>query len=196
MNFEYGKIVDLKDDERGFVTITINQNVAFRKISKKFNVWDVDCLKKMMGDALRIDSTVRFRAVKSGKYYKLHTIEESPFSECFGCGSYTAERNNQQMECENCFNSMARERIAKDLKVVKKTRKEYKYGSGVTLSLIDEAEECLIKTLYVTTIFENTPLYGKALGLNVGDAQQFRGWSTNSDEQLTTFFETVDINDM
>lgn len=98
MDFEYGKIVDLQENERGYITISINQNVAFRKISKKFNVWDLDCLKKMMGDALRIDSTVRFRAVKSGRYYKLHTIEESPFSECFGCGGYTPERNKQQMK--------------------------------------------------------------------------------------------------
>ena len=175
MNFEYGKIVDLQEDERGYITISINQNVAFRKISKKFNVWNVDYLKKTMGDALRIDSTVRFQAVKSGRYNKLHTIEESPLSECFGCGSYTPERNNQQMECENCIHSMARERIGKDLKVVKKNIKQYSFSSGVTLSLVDEAEESLIKTLYVTIIFENTPLYSKACGLDVGSVQQFRG---------------------
>ena len=196
MDFEYGKIVDLQENERGYITISINQNVAFRKISKKFNVWDLDCLKKMMGDALRIDSTVRFRAVKSGRYYKLHTIEESPFSECFGCGSYTPQRSKQQMECENCIHSMARERIAKDLKVVKKNIKQYKFSSGITLSLVDEAEECLIKTLYVTTIFENMTLYSKACGLSVGAVKQFRGWCNDSESLLTTFFETVDIDDM
>ena len=67
MNFEYGKIVDLQEDERGYITISINQNVAFRKISKKFNVRNVDYLKKTMGDALQIDYTVRFRAVKIGR---------------------------------------------------------------------------------------------------------------------------------
>ena len=196
MNFEYGTIVDLEEDERGYITISIDQKTAFRIISKKFNVWDVDYLKKTMGDALRIDTTVRFRAVKIGRYNRLLTIEESPFSECFGCGSYTPERNNQQMECENCIHSMARERIGKDLKVVKKTIKQHKFSSGVTLSLVDETEKSLIKTLYVTTIFENSPLHSKANALDVGNVHQFRGWSNISDSVLTTFFETVDIDDM
>ena len=49
MNFEYGKITDLKEDERGYISISINQNLAFRKVSRKFNVWDVEYLKKQMG---------------------------------------------------------------------------------------------------------------------------------------------------
>ena len=61
MNFEYVTIVDLEEDERGYITISIDQKTAFRKISKKFKVWDMDYLKKTMGDALRIDTTVRFR---------------------------------------------------------------------------------------------------------------------------------------
>ena len=79
---------------------------------------------------------------------------------------------------------------------MKKNIKQYKFSSGVTLSLVDEAEECLIKTLYVTTIFENTPLYSMACGLNVGTVKQFRGWCNDSESALTTFFETVDIDDM
>ena len=43
--------------------------------------------------------------------------------------------------------------------------------------------------------FENTPLYSKACGLDVGSVQQFRGWISISDNVLTTFFETVDIDD-
>ena len=196
MNFEYGKITDLKEDERGYITISINQNLAFRKILRKFNVWNVEYLKKLMGDALRIDSSVRYQAVKNGRYYKLHTIEESAFDECFGCGSYIPISDAQQMECENCVHSMPRERFDKYLKVVKNNIKQYKFSSGVTLSLVDEMEESLVKTLYVTTIFEKTALYGKACGLDVGSVQQFRGWVNISDSQLTIFFETVDIDDM
>ena len=196
MNIVYGNITDLKEDERGYITISINQNLAFRKVLWKFNVWDVEYLKKQMGDELQIDSSVRYQAVKNGRYYKLHTIEESVFSECFGCGSYTPIRDAQQMECENCVHSMARERIDKYLKVVKKNIKQYKFSSGVTLLLVDEAEESLVKTLYVTTVFKKTALYGKACGLDVGSVQQFRGWVNNSDSQLTTFFEAVDIDNM
>ena len=196
MNFEYGTITHLEENARGYITISINQNVAFRRVVKKFNVWDVAYLKKTMGDALRIDSTVRFQAVKNGRYFKLHTIEESDFSECFGCGGYTALRCKQQMECENCVHSMPRERIDKALRIVKKTIKEYKFSSGVTLSLVDEAEESLIKTLYVTTVFANTALYDKACELEVGTVQKFHGWVSNSDSQLTIFFELVDIDNM
>ena len=196
MDFEYGKIVDLKEDERGYITITINQNIAFKKISKKFNVWDVEYLKKTMGAALRIDSMVRFRSVKSGRFHKLKAIEESAYSECFGCGGYTPERSNQQLECEHCIHAVVRERIDKELKVVKKAVKEYKFSSGATLSLVEEAEESLIKTLYVTTVFENTPLYEKACGLEVGSVQRFRGWQKDSDSALITFFESVDIDEV
>ena len=114
----------------------------------------------------------------------------------FGCGSYVPERNKQQMECENCIHLMERKRIDRDMKVVKKNIKQYQFNSGVTLSLIDETENSLIKTLYVTTVFENSPLYSKACGLNVGDVQQFGGWLNISDNQLTIFFEVVDIDDM
>ena len=103
MNFEYGKIMDLQEDERGYITISINQNVAFRKNLKKFNVWNVDYLKKTMGDAQRIDSTVRFQAVKSGRYNKLHTIEESPLSECFGCGSFTLNEITSRWSVKTVF---------------------------------------------------------------------------------------------
>jgi hypothetical protein len=196
MDFEYGKIVDLKEDERGYISITINQNIAFKKISKKFNVWDVEYLKKSMGPALRIDSTVRFRSVKSGRYYKLKAIEESTYSECFGCGGYTPERSNQQLECEHCIHSMVRERVDKELKVVKKVIKEYKFSAGATLSLVEEAEESLIKTLYVITVFENTPLYKKACSLDVGSKQRFRGWQKESDSPLVTLFESTDIDEL
>ena len=195
MNFEYGKITDLKEDERGYITISINQNLAFRKILRKFSVWNVEYLKRLMGDVLRIDSSVRYQAVKNGRYYKLHTIEESAFSECFGCGSYTPIRDAQQMECQNCVHSMARERIDKYLKVVKNNIKQYKFSSGVTLLLVDEMEESLVKTLCYNNL-RKTALYSKACGLDVGSVQQFRGWVNNSAIQLTILFEAVDIDDM
>ena len=196
MNFEYGKIVNLEENEKGYITISIEQCKAFRKVLRKFNVWNVEYLKRHMGSALRIETSVRFQAVSNGRFFKLHTIEESPFDECFGCGSYVPERNKQQMECEHCIHLMERKRIDRDMKVVKKNIKQYQFNSGVTLSLIDETENSLIKTLYVTTVFENSPLYSKACGLNVGDVQQFGGWLNISDNQLTIFFEVVDIDDM
>ena len=56
-------------------------------------------------------------------FYNLASIEESEFSECFGCGAYTPLRQEQQMECEKCYGPMKKSKLDKDLKLVKKNNK-------------------------------------------------------------------------
>ena len=195
MDFEYGRIEDLEENEKGYIVISIRQNIAYKTISRKFNVWNIDYLKKQMGEALQIGTDVKFLAVKIGTYYKLQTMEESEFSECFGCGSYTALRNKQQIECENCFGSMPRKKIDKELKLVKKNIKQNKFSLSITLTFIDETEECLNHTLYISTIFESNPLYNKLCQLKVGNKNHICGWMNDNEDQPTNFFEMVDVND-
>ena len=149
-----------------------------------------------MGVALQIGTDVKFLAVKIGNYYKLQNMEESGFSECFGCGSYTALRNKQQVECENCFGSMPRKKIDKELKLVKKNIKQNKFSLAITVTFIDETEECLNHTLYISTTFENSPLYNKLCQLKVGNKKHIRGWMNDDEDQPTNFFEMVDVNDI
>ena len=196
MDFEYGKIEDIEENEKGYIIISISQNIAYKTILRKFNVWNVDYLKKQMGEALQRGTDVKFLAVKNADFYKLQTIEESSFSECFGCGGYTPLRNKQQIECENCFGSMKRIKIDKELKLVKKNIKQHRFSLAITLTLIDEKEECLNHTLYVSTTYESSPLYNKLCQLTVGNKKHIRGWMNDFDDQPTNFFEMVDVDDI
>ena len=45
---------------------------------------------------------------------------------------------------------------------------EYQYSLGLTLTLIDEKEECLTNHLYVLNIFENSVDFQKLNVLKVG----------------------------
>ena len=93
-------------------------------------------LKDYRMEGLQNGTSVKFSTVKSGEFYNLNTIEESELSECFGCGAYTPQRNNQQMECEKCYGSQKKLKIDKELKIVKKSIAQYKYS----LTFIDETE--------------------------------------------------------
>ena len=120
MDFEYGKIEAFKEFDKPFITITISQKVAYKTVSRKFNVFNVKYLKKQLGESLQIGARVKFTTIMKEGFYNLASIEESEFSECFGCGAYTPLRHEQQMECEKCYGPMKKSKLDKDLKLVKK----------------------------------------------------------------------------
>ena len=176
MEFEYGKIESFEEFEKPFITLYISQNIAYDTKIRKFNVFNIEYLKKQMGKGLQKGTSVKFSTIKSGEFYNLNTIEESEMSECFGCGAYTPQRNNQQMECEKCYGSPKKLKIDKELKIVKKRIAQYKYSQGITLTFIDETEQCLINHLYISNTFENNIMYNKLVNLKIGDKIQIRGW--------------------
>ena len=63
------------------------------------------------------------------------------------------------MECEQCFGRIVKSKIDMELKLVKKAIVEYQYSSGVTLTFIDEKEECLTNHLYISNTFENNVIF-------------------------------------
>ena len=195
MEFEYGKIEAIEESTKHYITLTISQKVAYKTKLRKFNVWNVNYLKKQMAGALQKGTNVKFIGIKNGDFYKLRMIEESEFSECFGCGACTPLRNKQQMECEKCYGSLKQSKLDDELKLVKRKITEYKYSSGITLSFIDEKEECLINHLYVSTSFESSTIYSKLCQLKVGDKKHIRGWITEEND-LNSLFEIIDVDDI
>jgi len=195
---EYGKINSIEETDKGYFTISIIQKVAYNTKLRKFNVWNVKELKKVMGDALCKDTLVTFTSKKDGVYHKLVTMEESNFSECSGCGAYTPLRNKQQIECELCYGSpMEHPRLEEELKLVKTQIKEYTYSPGITLTFCgDVKEDSLLNHLYVTTVFENSYLYNKLTELKVGDKKHVSGWVDKTDDNSVTFFNVEDVKNI
>mgnify|MGYP005634709179 CR=1 FL=1 len=195
MEFEYGKIEAMEESEKPFITLTIRQNIAYEAKLRKFNVFNVKYIKKQLGEALQKGTNVKFTTIKNDKFYNLKTIEECGFSECFGCGAYTPERNKQQMECEKCYGSQKKLKLDKELKVVKRSIAKYTYSLGITVTFIDEKEECLINHLYVSTTFENNANFKKLHELKVGDKKQICGWVREENDHCS-FVEIMSIIDI
>ena len=59
-----------------------------------------------------------------------------------------------------------------ELKLVKRKLVEYQYSLGLTLTFIDEKEECFTNHLYISTIFKNDANFEKFCELNVGDKNE------------------------
>ena len=194
MEFEYGKIESFEEFNKPFITLSIRQNVAYDTKIRKFNIFNIKYLKKQMGEGLQKGTSIKFSTVKSDDFYNLNTIEKSELSECLGCGAYTPQRNNQQMECEKCYGSPKKSKIDKELKIVKKGNGQYKYSQGITLTFIDETEQCLINHLYVSNTFENNIIYNKLVHLKIGDKIQIQGWIQEKNDHAS-FFDIVAIDD-
>ena len=113
MDFEYGKIEAFKEFDKPFITITISQKVAYKTVLRKFNVFNVKYLKKQLSESLQIGTRVKFTTIMNEDFYNLASIEESEFSECFGCGAYTPLRHEQQMESEKCYGPMKKSKLDK-----------------------------------------------------------------------------------
>ena len=73
------------------------------------------------------------------------------------------------MECEQCFGRIAKLKIDMELKLVKKAIVEYQYSSGITLTFIDEKEECLTNHLYISNTFENSVNFKRLSELKKGE---------------------------
>ena len=193
MEFEYGTIEAIEEsDGKPYIKLTIKQNVAYGIKYRKFNVFNVKHLQKQMGYALKKDTEVKFTTIKSGEFYNLATLEKSELSKCFGCDAYTPFRNKQQMECEQCFGRIAKLKIDKELKLVKKTIVEYQYSSGITLTFIDEKEECLTNHLYISNTFENKNNFKRLSELKEGEKKRICGWISEEHGHYS-FFDITDI---
>ena len=191
MDFEYGKIEAVKEFDKPF---TISQKVAYKTVSRKFNVFNVKYLKQQLGESLQIGARVKFTTIMKEGFYNLASSEESEFSECFGCGAYTPLRQEQQMECEKCYGPMKKSKLDKDLKLVKKKITKFPFSFGITLSFIDEKEECLINHLHTSNTFENSAIYHKLCELEKGDRQHVLGW-VSQENDYHSFCKIVDIDD-
>ena len=176
MEFEYGKIEAIEESSKNYITLIIKQKVAYGVKYRKFNVWKVDYLKKQLGEALQKGTNVKFATVKNGKFYNLGAIEECAFSECFGCDAYIPFRSVNQQECKNCCSIAKESKLDMELKLVKRKLVEYQYSLGLTLTFIDEKEECFTNHLYISNIFENDANFEKLCELNVGDKKEIYGW--------------------
>ena len=176
MEFEYGKIEAIEESSKNYITLIIKQKVAYGVKYRKFNVWKVDYLKKQLGEALQKGTNVKFATVKNGKFYNLGAIEECTLSECFRCDAYIPFRNVNQQECKNCCSIAKESKLDMELKLVKRKLVEYQYSLGLTLTFIDEKEECFTNHLYISNIFENDANFEKLCELNVGDKKEIYGW--------------------
>ena len=96
------------------------------------------------------------------------------------------------MECEKCYGSQKRLKFDKELKLVKRSIVEYTYSLGITLTFIDEKDECLINHLYVSTTFENNRIYNNLSKLKVGDKIEVRGWMQEENDHCS-MFNIIDI---
>ena len=86
-------------------------------------------------------------------------------------------------------------KIDKELKVVKRSIAKYTYSLGITLTFIDEKEECLINHLYVSTTFQNNVNFKELHELKVGDKKQICGWTTEENDHCS-FLEIMGIMDV
>ena len=192
MEFEYGKIEAIEEPSKSYITLIIKQKVAYGVKYRKFNVWKVDYLKKQLGEALQKGTNVKFATVKNGNFYNLGAIEECNISECFGCDAYVPFRHTNQQECKNCCSIAKKSKVDMELKLVKRKLVEYQYSLGLTLTFIDEKEECFTNHLYISTIFKNDANFEKFCELNVGDKNEIYGW-VKEENGSYSFLEITNI---
>ena len=78
------------------------------------------------------------------------------------------------------------------MELVKKKITQLPFSLVITLSFINEKEECLINHLYISNTFENGPIYHKLCELE-GDRKHVLGW-VSQENYYQSFCEIVDID--
>ena len=76
--------------------------------------------------------------------------------------------------------------------MVKRKLVEYQYSLGLTLTFIDEKEECFTNHLYISTTFEIDTNFKKLCELNVGDKKETYVWIKEENGPYS-FLEITDI---
>lgn len=171
-----GRILTLFNHTKGYTVLHIQQNVPFKSKYLKFYLLDVS----MLGD-LKEGDDVLVSYHYQGHMTALDTIERSVHVECHRCKTFIEEIKQMEFDC--CEKAVKRRYINKQLELVEKMVKNFKFSKGLCLKFVDGEGE------YRAIIFENSPLFTKLSDVEPLKSYTVAGWEES-------MYDNIDIVQM
>ena len=143
-----GRILTLYHHEKDYTVLHIQYNIPFKSKYLKFYLLDASKLGNLKeGDDVLVD------------YHGsvLDEIKRTDHVECKNCKTFL-----EVEQPHGCENAVKRQPINKQLTLVEKSIREFKFSKGLCFKFSDAEDE------YYARIFENSPLFTKFMYMDMG----------------------------
>ena len=173
----FGKLFSICPDPKGFLRLVIQVKTPYSTTWKRFNIWKLKRLERIVGGPLTEGDSVKFEEDTTAQYPTLTAMDFVLLDNCELCHGYYELGDAQRAvrECGECKNRVSRERVDEELKLVHTKEKKYTFSSGITLTFTDTDET----TTFSTCIFERSPIYNGVKGLKEEEMYRVQGWITS-----------------
>ena len=174
-----GKVYSLIPDPKGYSKLVIQCKVPYSIIWKKYNIWKLSRLEKIINTPLVKETMLKFSEDSESQYPTLTSIELACLDICHQCQGFYESADAQQIECGYCSNIEPKERLDQELKLIHVKEKQYTFSVGVTLTFTNDEET----HTFSTCVFGSSPLYNDIKGLIKDQLYHVRGWITSENNK-------------
>ena len=188
-----GRVYSIVPDPKGFSRLYLQCRSPYSTTFKKFTVWSVGRLEKVVGSTMETGTMVKFVEDKESQYPTLKSIRLASLDTCFTCQGFYETGDAQRMDCGDCSNVEPKEQLDGEVKLVNIKEKKYTFSMGITLTFANEDESCT----YSTCVFDKSPLYHGVKELKKDESYHVKGWITSEVDRgidgVKAFIELDDV---